>query len=579
MTSCRDLSGLTKEQARDMPPIDADDGGPEGRSRPTGSAWAPFRSRPFAAMWSAQFISNVGGWMQTVAAQWLMITLTGSATYVALVQTAASLPVVLFAVLAGAVGDLVDRRRFLLVTQGLMLLAATALGALALAGLVTPWVLLALIFAVGTGQALTSPTWQTLQPELVAPTERQQAISLGAVNQNLARAVGPALGGIVLAATSAGTVFLVNAATFLAVIGVLVWWHGTRSVQSLPREHVGEAIRAGGRYVSASPVLRVILFRAALFIFFASSIWALLPLVARSQLHLRSGGYGLLLASVGVGAVGGAALLPRLNAALTPGGLLSAGSVALAGVALVLGYAHVTAVAAAALVVGGLGWILALSALNSLYQLSLPGWVKARGMSFYLIVFQGGNAIGSAVMGITAERIGLSVTLLIAGGALALGPLAGLRYRFQPIPPKELLPAGDWPSPSLAEDEAPVGPVMVSVEYRTAEGRAGDLLAALEATRFSRRRSGASAWRVWQDAADPNRVVEQFVVASWSEHLRQHERVTVRDQERIDRVRALSDPAESPTVTHWLTPQVRHAPDPAAGRPTPAEGESPPSPR
>src|SRR5277367_167787 len=191
---------------------------------PTASAWSPFRSRPFAAMWSAQFISNIGGWMQTVAAQWLMISLTTSATYVALVQTAASLPVVLFAVLAGALGDLVDRRRFLLVTQSLMLVAAAALGALAIAGLVTPWLLLALIFAVGTGQALTSPTWQTLQPELVSPEERPQAISLGAVNQNLARAVGPAIGGALLAATSAGAVFLVNAATFAAVIFVLVAW-------------------------------------------------------------------------------------------------------------------------------------------------------------------------------------------------------------------------------------------------------------------------------------------------------------------------------------------------------------------
>jgi len=224
-----------------------------GQHPPKGSAWAPFESRTFAAMWSAQFISNVGGWMQTVAAQWLMISLTTSATYVALVQTAASLPVVLFSVLAGALGDLVDRRRFLLVTQGLMLLAAAALGVLALEGLVTPLVLLALIFAVGTGQALTSPTWQTLQPEMVPAADRRQAISLGAVNQNLPRAVGPALGGVILAATSAGTVFLVNALTFLAVIAALLWWHSTRSTQPLPREHVGEAIRAGGRYVMASP--------------------------------------------------------------------------------------------------------------------------------------------------------------------------------------------------------------------------------------------------------------------------------------------------------------------------------------
>ena len=205
-----------------------------------------------------------------------------------------------------------------------MLVAAAALGFLALAGLVTPWVLLALIFAVGTGQALTSPTWQVLQPELVPADERQQAISLGAVNQNLARAVGPAIGGILLAATSAGTVFLINAATFVAVIAVIAWWKNTTFCAAIPREHVGEAIRAGGRYVAESPALRVILLRAALFIFFASSIWALLPLIAESQLHLGSGGYGLLLGCVGIGAVAGAALLPRLRAKLTAGSLLTA---------------------------------------------------------------------------------------------------------------------------------------------------------------------------------------------------------------------------------------------------------------
>ena len=543
-----------------MRPADASPA--DGPSAVPGSAWAPFRHRWFAAMWSAQFVSNIGSWMQTVGAQWLMLTLTSSAAYVALVQTAASLPVVLFAVLAGAAGDLADRRRFLLAAQGFMLLAATALGALALAGLVTPWLLLALIFAVGTGQALTSPTWQTLQPELVPPPERAQAISLGSVNQNLARAVGPAIGGLLLAATSAGTVFLVNAATFLVVIAVIYRWRSARSAHALPREHVGEAIRAGGRYVAASPALRVILLRASLFIFFASSIWALLPLTARSQLHLGSGGYGLLLGCVGIGAVGGAALLPQLRARLTSGALLAAGSLGLAGVALILGYVHVSVIVAIALAVGGLAWILALSTLNSLYQLTLPGWVKARGMSFYLIVFQGGNAIGSAVLGITAEHLGLSPTLLIAAAALALGPLAGLRYRFQQIPPRELLPAGDWPPPPLVDGESPAGPVMVAVEYRAREGLAGDLLGALRDARFSRRRTGASAWRVWQDAADPNRIVEQFTVASWPEHLRQHDRVTGRDQQRLDRIRAMTDPGHPTAVTHWLTPPPGTAADP-----------------
>src|SRR5580658_9155310 len=369
-----------------------------GSGRPAApvSAWAPFRQRWFAAMWSAQFVSNIGSWMQTVGAQWLMLSLTGSATYVALVQTASGVPVVLFAVLAGVAGDLVARRPLLLATQGLMLLAAAALGALALAGLVTPWVLLALVFAVGTGSALTAPTWQVLQPELVSPAERQQAISLGSVNQNLARAVGPAIGGLLLAATNAGTVFLVNAATFGAVIWVIWAWRSTRAPDALPREHVGEAVRAGARYVAASPVLRVILARAGLFIFFASAIWALLPLTARSALHLGSGGYGLLLGSVGIGAVGGAALLPRLRGRLSPDALLAAGSIGLAGVTLLLAWAHLTVVAAIALVLGGACWILALSTLSALYQLSMPQWIKARGMAFYLMVFQGGGAVGSA---------------------------------------------------------------------------------------------------------------------------------------------------------------------------------------
>jgi predicted MFS family arabinose efflux permease len=513
-------------------------------------------------MWTAQFVSNVGSWMQTVGAQWLMLSLTGSAAYVALVSTAGSLPVVLFAVLAGAIGDLVDRRRFLLIAQGLMLAAAAALGALALAGLVTPWTLLGLIFALGVGTALTAPTWQTLQPELVSPPERQQAISLGSVNQNMARAIGPAIGGVLLAATSAGTVFLVNAATFLAVIAVIAAWRSTRPANTLPPEHLGDAIRAGGRYVAASPVLRVILLRAFLFIFFSSSIWALLPITARSQLHLGSGGYGLLLGCVGVGALFGALLLPRFRALLAAGGQLTAGSLCLAAVALVLALVHSTAAVAVALVLGGLAWVLALSTLNAAYQLTLPGWVKARGMSFYLIVFQGGNAVGSAVLGLVAARAGLTTTFVTVAIALAVGPAAGLRFPFQAIPPETLLPAGDWPAPQIVSPDGaepasaePVGPVMVSVEYRPRPGLRDDLIAALRDARYSRRRTGASSWRVWQDAEDPDRVVEQFVVASWTEHLRQHERVTRRDADRLATIQAMTDPDRPAVVSHWLTPE------------------------
>jgi predicted MFS family arabinose efflux permease len=518
------------------------------------SAWAPFRHRLFAAMWGAQFVSNTGGWMQTVAAQWLMITLTSSAAYVALVQTAASLPVLLFAILAGTIGDLVDRRRFLLITQTFMLAAAAALGALAIAGLITPWVLLALLFAGGAGQALTSPTWQTLQPELVAPAERTQAISLGAVNQNLARAVGPAIGGVLLAATSAGDVFLINAATFAAVIAVIAAWRsGSRPPSALPREHVGEAIRAGGRYVAASPALRAILIRAALFIFFAAAIWALLPLTAESVLHLGSGGYGLLLGTVGIGAVAGAALLPRLRARITPTALLATGSLGLAVTALLMALVHVTAVIAIALAGGGVCWILALSTLNSMYQLSLPGWVKARGMSFYLIVFQGGNAIGSAVMGIAAQHAGLSPVLVAAAVGLALGPLAALRWPFRSIAPDGLLPAGDWPQPQLSDGAAADGPVMVTVRYEAQPGKEDELITRLRQARYSRRRTGAASWRAWRDASQPGVILEEFIVASWAEHERQHERFSRRDQDRLDQVDMLTAEGTQPTVTHWIT--------------------------
>ena len=224
-------------------------------------------------MASTQLVSNVGSWMQTVGAQELMLTLTTSATLVALIQTAAGLPVVLLAVLAGAIGDLVDRRRLLIVSQSFMLIAAAVLAALALAGLVTPWVLLGLIFAVGVGQTLTSPTWQTLQPELVAPEDRTQAIALGAVNQNLSRAIGPAIGGALYAATSAGVLFVVNAVSFVPVIGAVARWRGgSRPASTVAPEHVFEAVRAGARYVAGSPALRVILVRAGLFMLFANSL-------------------------------------------------------------------------------------------------------------------------------------------------------------------------------------------------------------------------------------------------------------------------------------------------------------------
>jgi MFS family permease len=254
--------------------------------------------------------------------------------------------------------------------------------------------------------------------------------------------------------------------------------------------------------------------------------------------------------------VAGASLLPRLRKRFAPSALLLAGSVILAVVALLLGFVHLTAIAALALACGGAAWILALSTLNSLYQLTLPQWVKTRGMAFYLVVFQGGTAVGGALAGVLAQHAGLSVTMAAVAGGLMLGPLAGLRYGLRPIAPEELLPTGGWPPPVLAGASVPGGPVQVTVEYFALGGHEDELVAALEDTKFSRRRTGASAWRLWRDSAEPSRILEQFVVVSWDEHLRQHERVTARDQARLDHVRSMTDPAHPTTVTHWLPAPV-----------------------
>jgi MFS family permease len=515
-------------------------------------------------MASAQFVSNVGGWMQTVGAQELMLTLTTSATLVALIQTAAGLPIVLLAVPAGALGDLVDRRRLLIASQSFMLLAAGLLAGLALAGLLTPLALLLLIFAVGVGQTLTSPTWQTLQPELVPAEDRTQAIALGAVNQNLSRAVGPAIGGALYAATSAGVLFVVNAVSFVPVIGTVVRWRGGAHPKSVVApEHVGEAIRAGARYVAGSPALRVVLLRAGLFMLFANSIWALLPLVARSRLHLGSGGYGLLLAGVGIGAVAGAAALPRVRSRVPAAVIMTASTLTFGGVTLALAYVNASSLAGLLLVIGGVAWILVLSTLNSQYQSTLPGWAKARGMSYYLVIFQGGGAVGAVAFGAVAQSAGLTTALLAAAIGLVFVALVGLRLPFKAISPSDLLPAGDSPDPQIVDAAAPAGPVLVTLRYRPALGREQELVEALYAGRYARRRTGAVAWRIWHDAADPGHVLEEYVVGSWDEHLRQQERISVRDQRRLDEINAMTDPSQPTTVTYWLAAQAGRS------RPTP----------
>jgi MFS family permease len=520
-----------------------------------GGGWRPLRFEAFRRLWIAQFTSNVGSWMQTVAAQWVMISLTGSAFLISAISAAGSIPVLLLAVAAGTLGDLVDRRRLILVSQVTMLLAAVALALLAALGWLSPWVLLGLLFVIGAGGALSAPTWQTLQPELVPDADRPQAIALGSVNQNLARAVGPAIGGLLLAATSAALVFFANALSFIAVLAAVAITAVPARASTLPREHAIAAARAGGRYVRNSPVLLALIVRSIVFVFMAGAIWALLPLVARHRLGLGSGGYGLLLGCVGVGALAAATFGPALKQRVSGRMLFASACLVIAGAAGVLAVTHSVALVVVVLIAAGAAWIMGIGLLGASYQGQLPPWVKARGVSYYLVAFQGANGIGALCLGGIGEATTVSTAFIVIAVGLAIAsvvtwplalPTSGSGHMLaEPLPLAS--PAG-----SVGE-----GPALVTVEYDLAPGNASAFLAVAPELHRMRRRTGATRWYLHRDVDDGDVFSEAFLVGSWEEHERQHARIERADQELLDHIDTLLQPNRPRTAHHALGVRVR----------------------
>jgi MFS family permease len=518
------------------------------------SAWSPLRHRAFRALWIAQTVSNVGTWMQTVGAQWLILSLGGTPLTVSLVQTATTLPTFLVGLPAGALGDILDRRRVMIASQLFMLVAAAVLGALTLAGEIGVATVLLLTFAIGLGSAVLRPSWQAVQPELVERDEIPHAAALNGVSMNLARAVGPAIGGVVVAVASAGVVFLANAASFLGVIAVLVWWRRPVKEKVLGGEHIRGAIRTGTRFVRHSPRLRAVLARTLAFCAFSSAMWALLPVVAHDRLGMGSGGYGLLLAAVGLGAVTGAFVLAPARARYSADVIVATATLGFVAAALVLGWVRSAPLVAAALVVAGLAWIAVLSSLNASAQVALPAWVRARGMATYLLVFQGGQAGGSVVWGTVATHTSLTaaLTAVAAGLALALA-LSSRRHRLASAIEFDMTPSSHWAEPELAGDPHPSRPVLVTVEYRVPAERHDEFRDVMQRLGRSRRRTGAEHWSLYQDGADPSRFVETYLVGSWEEHMRQHyERQTKLDEQIEQRVRSLVEDGRPPRVEHLL---------------------------
>jgi MFS family permease len=543
------------------PPVPAQDAVIEKQT----TGFEPLRSALFRNLWIASTISNLGGWMQDTAGTWLMTLLTTSPLLIALMQTAASLPVVLLGLLAGATADIFDRRRLLLFWQAWMLAAVGLLSVLTFLNIISPWVLLTLTFLLNVGTAMNSPAWQAIMPELVPREELPEAVSLNSAGFNLARALGPALGGLAIAAfthadTGAACTFLLNSLSFVGVILVLYQWKRKPLFKSaLPAERIYGSMRAGLRYVQYAPLLRAALARAFLFTIFVSAVWSLLAVVAARDLHQGALGYGILNGSMGLGAVIGATALPRVRRKFSADEIIAVSSGVFIGTLLILAFVHNPLVIIPVLLCAGFAWTSTMSTLNLAVQVSVPSWVQARALGTYQMVFAGGMAVGSVIWGVIAEHLSTPVSLAAAAGGLLitlplssrLHVLRGELPDFRPFRSKFL-------PPQLAiEPEMSDGPVRILIDYYVDPEDYNAFVQAIHELKDVRLRDGAMRWGIFQDANDPRRLNESFIMESWIDYLRQRERFTASDRTVRDRVESLHRGEEPPRITHTIYAKER----------------------
>lgn len=516
------------------------------------AAWAPLRITIYRTLWVALLAANVGTWMQTVGAQWLLIDEPNASTLVAMVQTVSMLPILLLALPAGALADSLDRRRLLIAVQCFIAGVSLILTLLTATDRMPPALLLTLTFGLGVGQALTLPAWASIIPELVPRAQLQSASALGAINANLSRSVGPALAGVLVAKAGVVAVFAVNTVGFLIFAWALFRWRpGDARAVEVP-ERFTAALRAGARYVRHSPTVRRLLWRALLFLVPGSALTALLPLVANRRLGLGSGGYGVLLAALGLGAIIGALVLGWVRAHMTPGQFLLVAGLIFGAALLVIALVSNAVVVLVVLVPAGVAWVTVLSNVNAEMQLFLPSWIRARGLGIYQVAFAGGQALGSLAWGVLAHVSGLVTTYLTAAVLMILGAVT---VRLWPLPDLrgvDRTPAIYWPELQLTHEPDPrVGPILVTVAYCVRPEHQDEFVEAMEQVRASRQRTGAMRWGLFREGEEAHRFVEVYQLPSWDEHLRQHGgRLTGADQEAEERAQALID--GEPEVSHLL---------------------------
>ncbi|WAS91150.1 MFS transporter [Nannocystis punicea] len=514
------------------------------------SPWTPLRRGPFRSLWLAALSSNIALWIQNAVGSWDMTSFGTAPVHVALLQTMSGAPVLLVGLPAAALADLFDRRRLLVVFAAWMAAVSVALAVLSFTGALGPASLLALTFALGLGAALTAPLWQSVLPSLVAPAELASAVTLSGVAVNIARAIGPAIGGVGVALAGSGAVYTFNACAFMVVVVQVLRWRPEPARPAQTPERVAGAVVAGLRFAVHAPALRAVIVRAAAFILCGSALWALLPVIARRELHMTPLRFGALLGCVGAGALLGAAVMPGLRARLGPDRLVVVATVVYAAAMAVLGFVRIEPALYAAMLATGVAWISIMSSLNVAAASAAPGWVHARALGLYLLVFQGGLALGSLAWGTLAGHLGSSVTLAVAAGGVTLGALAAVRWRLSDARREDVQPWSAWPEPVLAGPvTVEAGPVLLVRRHRVAASQRAEFLQLSRELEVLRRRDGATDWALYEDLASPDEFVETFSLASWSEHLRQHTRAVVADRRLLERLAALSEDAG---VTHLV---------------------------
>ena len=551
-------------------PKQSDISSPDARPAPRRAALAPFASRDFRRLWSATLVSNFGGLIQAVAAAWMMTQLTDSPTLIALVQASNTLPVMLFALVSGALADLFDRRQLMLLAQGLMFASSLALAVIAWFGLLTPWVLLTMTFLIGIGSAVYNPPWQASMGDLVPRKDLPAAVTLNSVGFNLMRGVGPAAGGLIVAAWGGAAAFLLNALSYIPLLGAFLRWQPPPAPpRTVAREPFFAAVLGGVRYVALSPNLLRVMLRGALFGFAGVSILSLLPLVAKE--HTSSGSllYGALLGCFGIGALAGAALNPRVRDRFDNENIVRMAFAAFAFSTLVLAKTQNVFIIGIGLLPAGAAWVLALSLFNVSVQLSTPRWVVARALALYQTAVFGGMAAGSWAWGFAATVYGWQTAFLISAGMLVFGVVVGLWLRQPEFSNLDLDPAEMFRAPVPALDiRRRSGPIMVMVDYSIDKADVPRFLALMRKRRMIRRRDGARNWSLLRDLEHPDQWSESYHIATWDEYVRHNERRTKSDSEITQALRRLHRGDEPPMVHRMIERHTisRHDDRPLIGK-------------